>query len=75
MPWDNDFQVRIVNEAGANTNEYINIPTEGNVVHYVPASVFDSVIAGTLRITEISDWELICRSIIQDWLDDVRHEN
>jgi len=39
-----------------------------NVLHVIPRSFFDDVIAGKREITELEGWEKLMPSILTEWL-------
>jgi hypothetical protein len=47
---------------------WLCLPTLDRNVHVIPTSVFHRIVAGTLPVTQIGDWEVIMRSILAEWL-------
>ena len=44
---------------------------EDGKVHVIPVSVFRDIVAGTLKLTDIDDWEMFSRYIIKAWLEGI----
>lgn len=44
------------------------IPRLDGVVSVMPRSVIEDIVNGKLKITDVDDWDIITRTIFQEWL-------
>lgn len=47
---------------------HVNVTTTEGNVHVIPVSVIENIIDGDLDITELDDWKLIMKRILNEWL-------
>ena len=47
---------------------HLCVPTLDGNVHVIPEEVFDKIISGEMKITDMEDWEIIVRTAFSEWL-------
>ena len=47
---------------------HLCVPTLDGNAHVIPAEVFDKIISGAMKITDMDDWEIIARTAFSEWL-------
>jgi len=50
---------------------HVTIQVSNGDCHVIPVSVFQDVVRGRLRVSEIDCYEVIVQAIIRDWLADL----
>jgi len=53
---------------------HLIIQTEDNRYHIIPVSLITDIIKGTRKLTDVDDWELIIKRILEEWLEEVKYE-
>lgn len=51
-----------------NNKPHLCVPTVDGNVHIIPEEVFDKIVSGEMKITDIDDWEIIVRTVFSQWL-------
>ena len=51
-----------------NKKPHLCVPTLDGNAHVIPAEVFDKIISGEMKITDMDDWEIITRTAFSEWL-------
>jgi len=51
-----------------NNKPHLCVPTLDGNVHVIPAEVFDKIVSGEMKITDMDDWEIITRTAFSEWL-------
>jgi hypothetical protein len=49
-------------------NPHLCVPTLDGNAHVIPTEVFDKIISGEMKITDMEDWEIITRTVFSEWL-------
>ena len=49
-------------------NRHIVITPHDGTTRVIPRQVFDQIVAGTMHITELADYDQIMRKVIEEWL-------
>ena len=47
---------------------HLCVPTLDGNAHVIPAEVFDKIVSGEMKITDMEDWEIITRTAFSEWL-------
>lgn len=47
---------------------HLCVPTLDGNAHVIPTEVFDKIISGEMKITDMDDWEIITRTVFSEWL-------
>ena len=47
---------------------HLCVPTLDGNAHVIPVEVFDKIISGEMKITDMDDWEIITRTAFSEWL-------
>lgn len=47
---------------------HLCVPTLDGNAHVIPTEVFDKIISGEMKITDMEDWEIITRTAFSEWL-------
>ena len=56
-------------QEGINDNTpHLCVPTLDGNAHVIPAEVFDKIVSGEMKITDMDDWEIITRTVFAEWL-------
>lgn len=54
------------------TNEdnkpHLCVPTLDGNAHVIPTEVFEKIVSGEMKITDMEDWEIITRTAFSEWL-------
>jgi len=54
------------------TNEdnkpHLCMPTLDGNAHVIPTEVFEKIVSGEMKITDMEDWEIITRTAFLEWL-------
>jgi len=51
-----------------NNKPHLCVPTLDGNAHVIPAEVFDKIVSGEMKITDMEDWEIITRTAFSEWL-------
>ena len=55
-------------EGNEDNKPHLCVPTLDGNAHVIPAEVFDKIISGEMKITDMEDWEIITRTAFSEWL-------
>ena len=55
-------------EGNENNKPHLCVPTLDGNVHVIPTEVFDKIVSGEMKITDMEDWEIITRTAFSEWL-------
>lgn len=55
-------------EGNEDNKPHLCVPTLDGNVHVIPTEVFDKIISGEMKITDMEDWEIITRTAFSEWL-------
>jgi len=47
---------------------HLCVPTLDGNAHVIPAEVFDKIVTGEMKITDMEDWEIITRTAFSEWM-------
>jgi len=47
---------------------HIKLEVDGEI-HIIPVLMIEDVISGKLKISDIDDWEIIMRAIVEEWFE------
>lgn len=55
-------------EGNEDNKPHLCVPTLDGNAHVIPTEVFDKIISGEMKITDMDDWEIITRTAFSEWL-------
>lgn len=55
-------------EGNEDNKPHLCVPTLDGNAHVIPTEVFDKIISGEMKITDMEDWEIITRTAFSEWL-------
>lgn len=51
-----------------NNKPHLCVPTLDGNAHVIPVELFELIISGEMKITDMDDWEIITRTVFAEWL-------
>lgn len=58
----------LMREGNEDNKPHLCVPTLDGNAHVIPTEVFDKIISGEMKITDMEDWEIITRTAFSEWL-------
>ncbi|HSW63865.1 MAG TPA: hypothetical protein VLH56_11260 [Dissulfurispiraceae bacterium] len=56
----------------ASADETFLVQTSDGNAHVIPSVVFEKIVSGEMKITDLDDYEKIMERIVQEWIDIVK---
>ena len=55
-------------EGNEDNKPHLCVATLDGNAHVIPTEVFDKIISGEMKITDMDDWGIITRTVFSEWL-------